>query len=150
MPCFATLTCPFSDFFKSGVTIMRKRAASVFFVLGLGVSVSAAASTISGSPDPVQVCDGSGLAQITLSWNAADINPPPRVEVRVGSPGGSLFAAGMATGSAVTGKWVANGTTFILVNGANKQPLTQYVARLTTAGCPAPAPKTFWQRLFGK
>ena len=65
-------------------------------------------------------------------------------------PDGPIFAEGEAIGSAPTGKWAAENTQFFLVNPANKQVLAQYAARLTTAGCPPPQRKTFWQRLFGK
>lgn len=132
---------------------MRARVALVGIVAGFAFAAGATAATLAGAPDPAQVCDKSELAQITLSWNAADTNPS-RVEIHVGSATGSLFAAGLAVGSAPTGKWVANGTTFFLVNGANKQVLAQYTAHLATTGCPAPAappePKGFWRRLFGK
>ena len=129
---------------------MRTRVALICFVLGFAGATGAAAATLTGSPDPVSVCDGSGLALMTIAWNAADTNPA-RVEIHVGTATGSLFAAGAALGSAVPGKWVNKGTTFFLVNAANKQVLAQYTAQLTTTGCPAPPePKGFWQRLFGK
>jgi hypothetical protein len=122
-------------------------------VLGFGVAAGAMAATIGQSPDPAPVCDGTGQAVITVSWNAADTNAA-RIEVRVGSATGSLMAAGAPVGAAPTGKWVNNGTPFFLVNPANKQVLAQYAARLTTTGCPAPAKpaeeKGFWRKLFGK
>jgi hypothetical protein len=139
---------------STGVTIMRVRVALVSIGLGLGFATGAMAATITGSPDPAPVCDGTGQAVITVSWNAADTNAT-RVEVRVGSATGSLFAAGAPVGAAPTGKWVNNGTPFFLVNPANKQVLAQYAARLVTTGCKAPAApppeeKGFWRRLFGK
>jgi len=144
-----TITSFFPFLSHSTVNIMCWRSALRFVMLALVFTESAHAATLAASPDPVQVCDGSGLAQVTISWNAADTDPPA-VEVRVGSATGTLFAAGQATGSAVTGKWTTNGTIFYLVNPANKQVLAQSTAHLTTVGCPAPQPKTFWQRLFGK
>jgi hypothetical protein len=129
---------------------MRTRVALVCLVLGLAGVAEANAAALSGVPDPVQVCDGTGLAQMTIAWNAADSNPT-QVEIHVGSATGQLFAAGLAVGSAVTGKWVSNGTIFFLVGGADKKVLAQYTARLTTSGCPAPPePRGFWRRLFGK
>jgi len=123
--------------------------ASVLFTIGLIVASDATAASLNGSPDPVQVCDGTGLGTVTISWNAADANAA-RVEVHVGTPDGPTFAAGMAQGSAPTGKWTTNDTKFFLVDPAKKQVLAQYTARVTSANCPAPQPKTFWQRLFGK
>jgi len=118
-------------------------------VIGFIVASAASAASLNGSPDPVQVCDGTGLGTITISWNAADTNAP-RIEVHVGAPDGPTFAAGMAAGSAPTGKWTTNYTQFFRVDPAKKQVLAQYTAHVTTANCPAAQPKTFWQRLFGK
>jgi len=135
---------------------MHARVALVSAVLGLVFASGATAATITGSPDPATVCDGTKIAQITISSNAADANVP-RIEVHVGSATGSLFAAGGPVGAAPTGKWVGNDLGFFLVNAANKQVLAQYNARVTNAGCaaapaPAAAPesKGFWRRLFGK
>jgi hypothetical protein len=72
---------------------MHARVALVSAVLGLVFATGATAATITGSPDPATVCDGTKIAQITVSWNAADANVP-RIEVHVGSATGSLFAAG--------------------------------------------------------
>jgi hypothetical protein len=132
---------------------MCARFSLLGIVLGFGVAAGAMAATIGQSPDPAPVCDGSGQAVITVNWNAADTSAA-RIEVRVGSATGSLFAAGAPVGAAPTGKWVNNGTPFFLVNPANKQVLAQYTARLVTTGCKAPAAppeeKGFWRRLFGQ
>src|SRR5689334_3633211 len=103
---------------------------------GLVVASSAGAASLNGAPDPVQVCDGTGLGTVTISWNAADSNVA-RVEVHVGTPDGPTFAAGMSQGSAPTGKWTTNNTQFFLVDPAKKQVLAQYSAHVTTANCPA-------------
>src|SRR4051794_28748031 len=102
--------------------MMRKHIACLFFTLGAAFSAGATAATLGGSPDPAQVCDGSGMALITISWNAADVNPG-RVEVRVGSATGTLFAAGFNVGSAVTGKWVTNNMAFFLIHATSRQVL---------------------------
>lgn len=51
------------------------------------------------------------LGATTLFWSA-DVE---KVEVRVGSPAGSLFASGAGQGSARTGDWVSDGMPFFLV-----------------------------------
>ncbi|KAA0254751.1 hypothetical protein FBQ97_11660 [Acidobacteria bacterium ACD] len=76
--------------------------------------------TLTADPNPVQVCDGSGLGVTTLSWKG----PAGKiVEVRVGSPDGVLFAQTGSTGTKATGKWVSNNTVFYLQRvGAEGQP----------------------------
>jgi len=65
--------------------------------------------TLTASPNPVPP-GPSGLGTTTLSWTSTSNS----VEIHVNSPGGPLFAAGGATGSATTGPWVTNGMTFYL------------------------------------
>jgi hypothetical protein len=45
------------------------------------------------------------------------------VQVRIGSPSGSLFASGGSSGSATTGKWAPNGMVFYLQNVTGGLPL---------------------------
>lgn len=131
--------------------IMYPRLALACSVFAAALATDATAAVLSGSPDPVQVCDGSGLGIVTISWNANDVKAE-HVDIHVGSPTGNLFASGYATGSAPTGKWTAQDTKFYLVDPAKQQVLAEYTAHVTTAGCVAAAPpkKSFWQRLFGK
>ncbi|HJQ26314.1 MAG TPA: PQQ-dependent sugar dehydrogenase [Blastocatellia bacterium] len=95
--------------------------------------------TISASPSPIQVCDGSGLGTTTLTWASSGVT---NVEVHVGSPSGTLFASsGPGTLSKVTGKWVANGMVFYLQDVSNGLPLTSantlatVTVNLTKLGC---------------
>ena len=121
------------------------------FLLFLGVFFAAAAGAVSltGSPEVLRICDGSGVGQLTLSWDASDANAQ-FVEVHVGTPDGPLFANGQAVGSAVTGKWVTKETSFLLVNSATKEVLALYVPRIAGDGCAAAeAPKGFWRRILG-
>ncbi|HLR05836.1 MAG TPA: hypothetical protein VK117_08485, partial [Pyrinomonadaceae bacterium] len=93
---------------------------------------------ITASPNPIQVCDGSGLGITTLSWSSSGtIN----VEVRVGSPSGVLLASG-ASGKATTSKSVSDGTIFYLQDLSGKSPLTlaTVTVGVTTAGCATPTP----------
>ena len=131
-----------------GKAAARKRAAFGSGLLAL-LPVVTYAATLTATPDPVQVCDGTGLGKVTVYWNATDTDAQ-QVEVRVGSPTGVLFASGAQTGSADTEKWVANDTAFILINSANRQVLAEYKARLSSAGCSIPDPRQgFWRRFLG-
>ena len=98
-------------------------------------------ATLTANPNPIQVCDGSGLGITTLSYSAEG---PTAVEVRVGSPkgvGGVLAHAG-PKGSAKTGKWVNDGLVFYLQDASVGKPptpentLATVTVRITTAGCP--------------
>jgi glucose/arabinose dehydrogenase len=78
--------------------------------------------TLTASPNPIYVSDGSGLGSTTIAW---DSSGTVGVEVHVGSPSGPLFAAsGAGPVSAVTGKWVSNGMLFFLQNVTGGRPLT--------------------------
>ncbi len=86
------------------------------------VHVAARSGSISASPNPITVTDGTGLGVTTLAWNSAGTTT---VEVRVGSPTGSLFARTTSGGwTATTGKWVSDGKTFYLQDVSNGLPLT--------------------------
>ncbi len=76
---------------------------------------------LTASPNPILVSAGSLLGRTTIQWN----DPSAQfVEVHVGSPTGTLFAAGTGTGSAATGEWVTDGLTFYLQNVSGGAPLT--------------------------
>lgn len=78
--------------------------------------------TISISPNPIQVTDGSGLGVTTIRWNSFGTSA---VQVRVGSPSGAPFAHwGPGAGSQTTGKWVQNGQKFYLQDVSDSKPLT--------------------------
>jgi hypothetical protein len=97
-----------------------------FFPMGvngyppLTVSASGGAMTDSASivanPNPIQL-NGASVGITTLYWSAP--STVQYVEVHVGSPSGPLFAIGGPNGSAQTGAWVTNGTTFYLQNITN-------------------------------
>ena len=71
---------------------------------------SAATPTLAASPDPLP----TGNLVTTLTWNA----PGPTL-IKVGSPTGTLFAAGGATGTATTGPWASSGMKFYLIDQAS-------------------------------
>jgi hypothetical protein len=95
-----------------------------------------AASLLTASPNPIQVCDGSGLGATRLTWAApAD----SLVEVRVNSIGGDLFWPASRGGDWRTGRWVANGTVFLLVvpasGGTPARAIRSVSVGVTRDGC---------------
>ncbi len=97
----------------------------------------ATTGTLTASPNPIRVCDGSGLGMTRLSWSAPD---GLAVEVRVGKPDGALFARTGSVGEKETGKWVGEGAVFYLVRpGAPGTPpsvLGSTEVHVTKEGCP--------------
>ncbi len=101
-------------------------------------------------PNPIKVCDGSGLGQGTVYWlTSAAVT----CDVRVGSADGPIFyngthdsgpgTASSPVGGVQTGRWVTEGTTFYLIGTTRGYPqvvLGTTVAHLTTAGCTGPTP----------
>ncbi len=71
--------------------------------------------SITAGPNPIQVCDDTGLGVTTLSWSTSGTG---EVDVRVGAPNGTLFVTAGPTGSATTGKWVNHGMVFYLQNAS--------------------------------
>jgi hypothetical protein len=91
---------------------------------------------LTANPNPIMVCNGSGLGVTTLSWNAP--SSVSATQVRVGSPTGTLFSGGGATGSATTGLWVINGLQFFLQDVSGGLPgvtLGSVTVTHTTVGC---------------
>ena len=98
--------------------------------------------TLTATPNPVQVCDGSGQGVVTLNWTSgAGVSA---VEIRKGAPNGPLVKSGGASGSFTTNKWVTNGMVFYLQNVTYGLPLTSantlatVTVNVTTQGCPPP------------
>lgn len=92
--------------------------------------------TLAASPNPIQVCDGSGLGLTRISWTgpAGEL-----VEVRVGRPDGGLFARTSSDGSKETGKWVGNNSLFYLrrvgPDGKAGDTIATVAVGVTTEGC---------------
>lgn len=85
-------------------------------------------------PNPIEVCDGTGLGVADISW----IVPKGTVvEVRVGSPLGTVCGQSTGTwGTATTGKWVGDGTEFVLLDTHTHTTLATLTVHVTSAGCP--------------
>src|SRR6185295_17223822 len=98
--------------------------------------------SLTANPNPVQVCDGSGLGVAALSWSTSGV---ANVQIRKNAPDGPLVTSGSASGSFTTGQTTASGTVFYLQNVSYGLPLTSantlstVTVNLTTQGCPPPA-----------
>ena len=88
--------------------------------LGVSIFGSSNLSLLQISPGVI-VQNGGGLGTATLYWNAPGKS---HLEIHVGSPTGTLFAAGGPTGQSTTGNWVTDGMTFFLQDVSNGQALT--------------------------
>lgn len=97
------------------------------------------AQTLTANPNPILVNDGSGAGITTLSWSAPGISV---VDIRIGSPSGSLFAEGGPTGSATTAKWVTNGMLFYLIDKVTGEVLTTFTATVQTGSAAIAASPT--------
>ncbi len=95
---------------------------------------------LSADPNPIQVCDGSGVGETTLEWESDGSSV---TEIRIGSPGGQLFVQSNINGSVRTGKWVTNGMEFYLVNGTSQAVLASETVFHSQQGCPANIQVTF-------
>jgi hypothetical protein len=90
-------------------------------------AVQPAPATLTADPNPIPVTDATTPGQTTLTWSAPGHNS---VELRVDAPDGAVVASGGESGSAQTGEWVADGTTFYLVDAATKATLASVVVKL--------------------
>ncbi len=72
----------------------------------------------SASPNPARAVS-YGLGQTTLHWTVPGAT---RVQVRVGSPMGPLFAESGSSGEKSTGPWVETGTMFYLQDASEGNP----------------------------
>jgi len=85
------------------------------------VTVTITNPVLSAMPNPIPIAQAGSLGATTVSWNAPGAVV---VEVRIGSPNGTLFAAGGPSGSAPTGPWVTDGMTFYLQDRSDGKALT--------------------------
>ena len=96
---------------RTGVAMVRVKR------LALGGSTG----SITASPSMVLVSDRFPYGVTTLSWTSVGAET---VEVHVGTPDGPLFSRTGPSGSATTGKWVADGMVFYLQDVSGGKPLT--------------------------
>lgn len=101
------------------------------------LTTSKGKATLTANPNPIRVCDGSGLGVTTLTWSAVGTTD---LQVRIGSPNGTLFSTSPAA-SYPTDKWAAEGMTAYLQDVSNGKPLTPentlatVTFRVTSDGC---------------
>jgi hypothetical protein len=88
-------------------------------------------------PNPVEVCDRSTVGTTELNWGDLD-----EFEIHMNTANGPLFAAGSGEGSAMTGKWVSDGTVFVLVDKATGDTIQTLPVNATVLGCVGNAPGT--------
>lgn len=83
-------------------------------------------------PNPIQVCDGTGLGQTQIAWFREELET---VQLRIGAPDGRLFVRGGAHGTAETGPWVKDGTTVYLLDDPSGEVLAHLTLHVSTAEC---------------
>ncbi len=93
--------------------------------LNVVVNVASPQGTLTAAPNPIVIVDPTYTSPIggttTIQWRAPTATS---VEVHVGTPAGTLFAAGGSIGSATTGAWVTDGMVFCLQDTSGGKPLT--------------------------
>jgi len=97
------------------------------------LSDSQCSQIFSAEPNPVRVCDGSGLGQTTLRWNVPEIS---QIEIRISSPGGPKVGTGSSAGTIQTGRWVRNGMVFYLIDSISRNTIATTTVSITSSGCP--------------
>jgi hypothetical protein len=96
-------------------------ASSTSSSLPVLVTGAVGTNSLTASPNPIVVALGTLLGTTTIQWNAPAAQT---VEIHIGGPTGTLFAAGGASGSAETGPWVTDGMQFYLQDTSAGKPLT--------------------------
>ncbi|HKO96197.1 MAG TPA: hypothetical protein VJU86_04355 [Pyrinomonadaceae bacterium] len=97
-------------------------------------------AAIIAEPNPIRVCDGSGLGRTAIAFTIAP--PVEAAEVRVGAVDGGQLASLGRSGHAFTGNWVNDGLVFYLqdITGGKKltpeNTLATLTVNLTKEGCP--------------
>jgi hypothetical protein len=115
------VTGPFDSWYsKFSATYQQIRD---YLELPLPAILATNPSTFSATPNPIYNANASGLGTTTLFFNAPA--GTKSIEIRVGSPSGSLLAETTAsTGHVATGNWVSNGMEFYLQDTSNGKALT--------------------------
>ncbi len=73
------------------------------------------------SPNPITIAASSSYGITTINWNS---QAAQAIEIRIGSPNGTLFAKGENRGSAQTGLWVTDNMIFYLQDVTAGKALT--------------------------
>jgi hypothetical protein len=90
------------------------------------------------NPNPISVCDGSRYGVANLTWG--EIGP---LEIRIGDENGIPYVKSNEAGSKTTGKWVADGLDFTILDRDTGESLQSVEVETTVFGCVGNAPHTF-------
>lgn len=90
------------------------------------------------NPAVAEVCDTSGLGMTTITWGP-DLDP---FDIRMGTADGQLFGSNSGEGSTQTGKWIQDGTVFVMVDKATGETIQELEVNSTVFGCVSNAPGT--------
>ncbi|HKQ05087.1 MAG TPA: NBR1-Ig-like domain-containing protein [Blastocatellia bacterium] len=120
-----------------------KHGTSYFGQMSTNLPVRVRSGSIRATPNPIQVCNGSGAGSTTIYWSSVWTT---QVEVHLNTCDGPLFGQTGAGGefSWATGNWVYDGMVFYLQDATDNQPndpantLATTTVHLTTAGCTGP------------
>lgn len=123
-----------SDGVRAGRYLLRGGVLSLLMVTGTQ------AAPLMVDLDGVD-CDTEPPFEINLLWDLGEAFGG-RIELRVNSETGNLFAAGHAAGEARTGKWAVPGMRFFLVEQGTGSVLDQVVVEIPECGQNAPPPVT--------
>lgn len=107
--------------------------------IGKAMAAKGITGTITADPDPIKVCDKSGVGETMIKWNAKGTG---RIQVRIGAPDGSLLAFAGPVGKQKTGKWVNDGGLFYLQEATGDAPadFEHTIARLRVKVVDKPCP----------
>jgi hypothetical protein len=97
------------------------------------------AGTLETTPSPVVVCEKTGIGVATVAWT---VSGTTSVEIRVGTPDGTLFIKAGGPGSGKTGHWVTKDSVFFLQDTTNDAPrtLAHTLAKLAVEVANGPCP----------
>lgn len=120
--------CPTGKWVSEGMTFSLKDAASGAVLGFTHVSVLSGPATLSLSPDPIVVTDGTGMGSTLVSFNAPGI---PSTSIYAN---GHLVCNGGGSGVCSTGNWVNDGMTFTLVDSGTGVTLASTSASVHPVG----------------
>lgn len=89
------------------------------------------------NPNPAPACDANGLSMTEFTWGDTG-----RVQIRLDSADGKLFASANSNGTAKTGNWVRDGQTFFLVDTESGEAIQDMAVYNSVLGCATNQPGT--------
>ena len=103
---------------------MADASANTFAGNVCGTSINApcpsTGPSLTANPNPIPVTANALVGVTTITWNAPYAQV---IEIRIGSPNGTLLTTQGNRGSIQTGLWVSDGTTFYLQDVTDGKPL---------------------------